>query len=47
MAKSRIVKTKAHAAQASGRVVKAADRTSKSSAKAGKTYKASHLGGNC
>jgi hypothetical protein len=47
MAKSRIVKSKAQAAQGSGRVVKGADRTSKSSNKAMSQYHSTTLGKNC
>jgi hypothetical protein len=47
MAKARIVKTKTHAAQGSGRVVKGADRTSKSSARSGNSYASTRLGAEC
>lgn len=48
MAKIRLTKgRKTQVAQGSGRVVKGADRTSSSSAKAGKGYHSTHLGKNC
>jgi hypothetical protein len=47
MAKIKIVKSKAQAGQASRRVVKAADRTSKSSNKAMSQYRNTTLGKNC
>jgi hypothetical protein len=47
MAKSKMVKYRAQAGQASRRVVKAADRTSSSTAKSGNSYASTRLGAEC
>lgn len=47
MAKSRLIKHRGVAGQRSGRVVAAADRASKSSARSGKVYASTRLGAEC
>ena len=47
MAKNRTIKHRAIAGQRSGRVVVAADRASKSSARSGNVYASTRLGAEC